>query len=206
MSGAYYNEFDPGAAAWLRELIRRGLIVVMSSQVPPEYSASGQAGDGMSGKEPIPFEAIPCLRTNAVRQVAHVQAYARPQQLFPLRMTHNILAHLGSAYKISHFDCLEAFYLLPALGKLLPSVAVLGEMFALKAHLTPSCIQQNRATYCFARVQLGIFCRKYGNHGASLALSAHVSSNICLYNGLSSISYGCGCLAFQYRIQHNEAA
>lgn len=26
MSGAYYNEFDPGAAAWLRELIRRGLI------------------------------------------------------------------------------------------------------------------------------------------------------------------------------------
>lgn len=26
MSLAYYNEFDPGAAAWLRELIRRGLI------------------------------------------------------------------------------------------------------------------------------------------------------------------------------------
>lgn len=26
MSGAYYNEFDPGAADWLRELIRRGLI------------------------------------------------------------------------------------------------------------------------------------------------------------------------------------
>ena len=26
MSGVYYNEFDPGAAAWLRELIRRGLI------------------------------------------------------------------------------------------------------------------------------------------------------------------------------------
>ncbi|QCP84348.1 DNA cytosine methyltransferase [Cereibacter sphaeroides] len=26
MSGAYYNEFDPGAAAWLRELIKRGLI------------------------------------------------------------------------------------------------------------------------------------------------------------------------------------
>lgn len=26
MSGAFYNEFDPAAAAWLRELIRRGLI------------------------------------------------------------------------------------------------------------------------------------------------------------------------------------
>jgi DNA (cytosine-5)-methyltransferase 1 len=26
MGGAYYNEFDPGAAAWLRELIKRGLI------------------------------------------------------------------------------------------------------------------------------------------------------------------------------------
>lgn len=28
MSGAYYNEFDPGAAAWLRELIQRGLIAL----------------------------------------------------------------------------------------------------------------------------------------------------------------------------------
>ena len=26
MSGAYYNEFDPMAAAWLRELIKAGLI------------------------------------------------------------------------------------------------------------------------------------------------------------------------------------
>lgn len=26
MTGAYYNEFDPNAAAWLRELIKRGLI------------------------------------------------------------------------------------------------------------------------------------------------------------------------------------
>lgn len=26
MSGAYYNEIDPKAAAWLRELIRRNLI------------------------------------------------------------------------------------------------------------------------------------------------------------------------------------
>lgn len=27
MSKAYYNEFDPKAAAWLRELIKRGLIM-----------------------------------------------------------------------------------------------------------------------------------------------------------------------------------
>lgn len=26
MTGAYYNEHDPGAAAWLRELIKLGLI------------------------------------------------------------------------------------------------------------------------------------------------------------------------------------
>lgn len=26
MTRAYYNEFDPGTAAWLRELIKRGLI------------------------------------------------------------------------------------------------------------------------------------------------------------------------------------
>ena len=46
MSGAYYNEFDPRAAAWLRELIRRGLI---ADGVVDERSILDVSADDLRG-------------------------------------------------------------------------------------------------------------------------------------------------------------
>jgi len=50
----YYNDNDPRACAWLRELIAAG---VTSSRVQPACSASGQAERDTSGKESKPYRA-----------------------------------------------------------------------------------------------------------------------------------------------------
>ena len=58
----YYNEHDPKTAAWLRELIGRGLIpdgvVTGLGQALRGCSASCRAARGTLDKEPIPLTAI----------------------------------------------------------------------------------------------------------------------------------------------------
>ena len=60
---AYYNEIEPYAAQWLRNLIR------LSTQDPQVGSACDLINNGMLGKAPIPFPAIYNSWTSAIPQV-----------------------------------------------------------------------------------------------------------------------------------------
>lgn len=76
----YYNEFDPKAASWLRELI--------ASQVLLGSSASDPARRGKLDTEPKPFQATCNFERCATGRSVHAQAYALRRERAPHRKIH----------------------------------------------------------------------------------------------------------------------
>lgn len=71
MRGAYYNEIDRKAAAWLRELIRRGLIApIPLGQGQTAGSAYGRSVHGRLDRAPTPFPAICSCESCAMHHCA----------------------------------------------------------------------------------------------------------------------------------------
>lgn len=80
---AYYNEFNPHAAAWLRNLIKK-------AQAPMASSASDPRAYGMSDTKPTHAAATLCLILAASPRVAGIPACEPPQEPGFLRMTGKI--------------------------------------------------------------------------------------------------------------------
>ena len=117
---AYYNEFDPHAAAWLRNLIAAGVIApgdvdersiedVTPNRVLQGCSAYGQATDDRSDREPKPFQATSCSQRFASGLIAHglVGALSRIHDF--RRRIRNCEGQTGSAGRNEHSVSLEAF-------------------------------------------------------------------------------------------------
>jgi hypothetical protein len=95
MGKAYYNENDPKAAAWLRELIKASAPTLRAG------SASGQSRHGMLGIKPTPFPATCRAPYFSTAHCAHAQACGRDQAREFRCMLHTPLARWGYAGEIA---------------------------------------------------------------------------------------------------------
>lgn len=182
---AYYNEWDAGAAAWLRELIKQGLIAdgvvddrsiidvsiflvalnwlrgcdftKLLAQAPLVSSSFYQEACDKLGKEPIPFLDACSLKTAFPLQFFRDQACVQPQEPYLLHMIRIFLVHLDSTYKTELHLSQEDIFLLFLLCISLLAEVFLYEMLApITLHLL-SCILPNTAIYCTDLLIWGMF-------------------------------------------------
>ena len=124
---AYYNEIDPYAAQWIRNLIAAGHIAAGDvdersiEDVKPGQgllvgSSCGQGGDGTSGTEPKPLKATYSLRDFAPAHYVRGRACA----LFPahglLRRIHSVLERFRLLGKTEYGSSQVAVFLLSSTG------------------------------------------------------------------------------------------
>jgi hypothetical protein len=112
---AYYNEIEPYAAAWLREL--------MSTRVLPVGSASDPAGGGMSDTTPMSSLAMRGLRLSVVPQAVHAPVGEQSRPLCFRRMTGKRAVRQGSDGRIVCSGCQAAALSWCGRDRLPPSLA-----------------------------------------------------------------------------------
>lgn len=104
----FYNENDPKAAAWLRELIKRDLIapgVVDERSIIPAIQAHlagtsfDQGGRGMSGRAPRPFPATSNFQRYATAHSFRAPACGQDPKPEPRRKTRRPLGPLGYSFE-----------------------------------------------------------------------------------------------------------
>lgn len=197
--GAYYNEFDPFAAQWLRNLIAR------PAQVQPAGSASDPAGHGTSGRAPRPFPATDSSQRSATPRAVRAQACGQHPELGLPRMIHTHEERLGSCVGIG-LGCslVAASPSFAADRRLRRSVAVRGT-FAPRVHWMRGDIQQSRAICCAARGQQGKASHRYGTDVPPLDLAGRSSCAISLCISPSSNADGHGSRIGQFRTQRIQS-
>lgn len=120
---AYYNEHDPAAVAWLRELITSGPTHLASSSFDRE-------GDGMLDIAPKLTRAICNSVSCGARRVAVTLAYGQLQEPAILHTIHRSEAHFDSRGKIVA-GCYQArSFLAFAIDRLPPSPVDVSETCA----------------------------------------------------------------------------
>ena len=135
---AYYNEFDPKAAAW---------IITNSSLVLLVNSAYDHEAHDKLGIIPKPSQATCCFLRCAKHHSVLALAYGLSQELFPLHRTHNSLEHLGYFYG-NELNCyLEVVFLLIFLGISTPFLGFLSAIHEL--FLKPLLSYTHQNTFFF---------------------------------------------------------
>lgn len=195
---AYYNEFDPGAAAWLRELRK--------AQGLPENSASDREARGMLDKEPKPYPAIHSSSNSCVRHGAQTQSCVQRQEPGFLRMTDNILARSGSSCKTEP-SCLLAAASSSSSHDKSPLAAV-GECERCERILLPLPGGSHRSkAICYIALDLlGNWTRKFCSRDASQDLFSLISSCIVPCTSTNNTSGEYDFRAFLSRTQRSEVA
>lgn len=195
----YYNDNDPGAAAWLRELIKSGLGLQADS-------SSGQEAHGRLGREPTPFQANGNLLNCARSPFGQSQAYARRQERDALRSTRIFEVRLGLFGKTGQYCCPEASSPLSALDISPPDGGAFREMCELTSRQKPFGIHLNIATYFLDRAQSQSEFRTFCNREGEPVQTARSSFYFGLCSEESSISDGYDCPAFPRHTLHNGVA
>lgn len=153
---AYYNEFDPKAAAWLRELIKMGLIAPgevdersIVDVKPEDLVRSGCSAFCLGEHDtldtaPRPFRATLSSSQIAKRHSSHVLVYE--QGLIPgsLRKTRKPLARLGCAFGTEVGLSLAVAYPLCAVDKSLLALDYVYATLELVAPLLRDGTHQNK--------------------------------------------------------------
>lgn len=109
---AYYNEIDPAAAQWLRNLIVAGRIApgivdersiedVKQAQDRLAGSSCGQEAGGKLGKAPTPFQATCSLKCFVLFRFFRVLGGVRSPKRDPRRMTRSTVGQVGLCEKTS---------------------------------------------------------------------------------------------------------
>lgn len=96
-AAAYYNEIDPYAAQWLRNLT--------SSPGQQADSSFDPAAYGKSGTAPRPFRATSCSRQICADQASHTRACAQSRSRGFRRTLRSTEARLDSASRNGGSDC-----------------------------------------------------------------------------------------------------
>ena len=222
---AYYNEMDPHAAQWLRNLIAAGQIAAGDVDersvvdVRPDdlrgftqvqallvSSAFGRVAGDRLDKEPKPFQAKPCSPQTGAAQVVHAPVCVQSLSRGILRTLHSNEAHSDSACRTAYFANPAATSLLSLRGIWPPFLGAFRGKTEQTWHCWPFCTCQNRAICCVALARSEKVRHMSGRYGLPRVEVEGSFSAIGPCIGLSSISYVSERLAFQCRTQCNEVA
>lgn len=214
---AYYNEIDPFAAQWLRNLIAAGHIapgIVDTRSIEDVKQAQGRtagsscdpAADDMSGKEPTPSLATPYWPMSGAAPGVRIQVDAQSQSRETPRRIRSTVAHLGLVGKSACFENLEEVSPSFWRGISPPSSAFAHGSCERMPHCLTACKRQNKATCCFGRGQSETKRRKPGSYVLLrlAGLGSFSATSFCIAS--SSIFYGNVRQAFRRRIRCNEVA
>lgn len=196
---AYYNEHDRNAAAWLRELIKAGLIApgdvdersiedvtpndiagytqchffagITQGKAPTLQACSSfdQEGDGRSGREPRSSLARRAWRLCGALQAFRVQVCARSLLLDLHRRLHIFLGRQGSDGRSGGSDYRVAASLVCASGRRLPSAVFAGGMSGRTSRYLLACIDRSKAICCAVPLGWGTTSRTSGIHAHPLS-------------------------------------
>lgn len=196
---AYYNEFDPYAAQWLRNLIAAGHIApgdvdersieAMTNQVLLEGNASYPVIDDMSGKAPKPSKATPYSQQTCVAQAARSQDDAQSQSHATLRTTRSTVARLDLDDRSACSANLEASFLLSSLCISPPLTGGAREILVQISRYLRVYIRLSTAICCVALGRLRNALRNVGNCGRPQSFRRRSISCMQPCTFLNSISY-----------------
>lgn len=213
---AYYNEIEPYAAQWLRNLIAAGHIAPgdvdtrdirpMRVQGPTEGSSFGLAVDGTLDKGPKPLSATPYLPQTYVARASHGQAYAQSQSRAPLRMPRKRAARPDSGSRSGDFGYQAAAFLSCERGRSPPFLAVAHGSFVPPLRCLRAGNHPSIATCCAGQDRSETKLRRPGNCAQPPVGVQDSSCAIGLCIELNSTSYESGTLAIRFRTRRNEAA
>lgn len=210
---AYYNEHDPQAAAWLRELIKHGHIApgdvdersiedVRLGQVLMVGNAYDQVVRDILDKVSKPFQATCNFLRSAKRQVWDILADARHQE-------HEIRRRTGKTSELQDStDRTEPSFRPATLslsflhGIRRPSTVSVHGMFLLTLYCLRAYKHRSRAIYCAAQIESGSDPHTCGNHGLQIDQAMDFFYASELYTGQSNSAGGSVTQTFRCCIQY----
>ena len=199
---AFYNEIDPVAAQWLRNLIEAG---INTNRVRREYIPFDQEGGGRLGKEPKPFLARPnSLSTFLLQAVRGRGGGLSPSRAF-LRRIGIRGEHSDLTNRTGDCGCRAATFCGCAPGKFSPfagDVCEIRERF-VHSRLCDTC--PNTTTCCSDQRLSETSARIADSRDASLAFSSCSYSTNGLCSGASKTACASGHLSFLHRIRRISA-
>jgi len=199
---AYYNEIDPYAAQWLRNLITAGhiapgfvdersiedvrpdeLMGFTQVQALFECSSSGRVAGGRLDKEPKPFQAKPYLQQTGAAPFVHALACAQSLSRGILRTLRSSEGQSDSTGRNAYFVNLVATSLSSLRGISHPFSDACRGSSARILHCWPFCTHRSKAICCAAMGQSGKAHHMSGRHGLT---SSGLSSSASLQQSLES--------------------
>lgn len=153
----FYNEHDPKAAAWLRELI--ALIRVLQMD-----TSCGPIERGRWGIKPTPFQAICSFWSSAIGRFARILACAPHPERGIRRSFHRLLVHLDYIAETVQDWNLEIASLLCVGDTRIPFQDCAGETLSPILPLAPFGRHQNKSISDSGLAELGTSCHNGDNH------------------------------------------
>lgn len=220
---AYYNECEPFAAQWLRNLVSAGLIapgdvderdirdvhpsdlkgytqchffagVKGKARVLQACNSSDPAIGGTSGKEPKSSRATQASCWCGARPISHAPAYEPPRLLALHRRPRRLLGHPGLGCRTADSCCRAGVSPWSEPCKLPPSLGGAYRTHALTWQRWPCGNRRNKATCWLALAQEGTRSRICGNCALQRASHPGASCGNGPYSGQSSTSCASGLL------------
>lgn len=183
----FYNEIDPFAAAWLRELIKADVIdKLTSTQVLLGCSSFCQEGGGMLDIIPILCRAIFDSLSFCAHQAVHALVCGQFRPLFFLHKTRKYVEQMGCLCKIAPNFLPATPSLLSLHDILIPFQGVLCEILAHSLRCLRVCILVSKAIYCAVMMILEKLSRTPYKHAPSLFLHADAFCSISPYTLLNN--------------------
>lgn len=197
---AIYNEIEPFAAQWLKNLM------VISARVRGADSACDRGANDRSGKEPRPSLATCNSSSNARRRVSAIPVYEQRPTPESLRTTHMLAVQSDSSGE-SGRDCYPAIsWTLFSPGKSLPVEADDHETCESIVPCSHVGSDPSRAIYCPDRRQSGIAFRRHDIRAREWGRSAYFAFSNDSCRCSNSIDDECASPATRHGIRCSEVA